>query len=210
MLHDIIISEAHVIINQQCFCNCRIVELKGMPMKKQPELTAQTRYNFVRAYFELRARGEKTTVGAVSTLAGYNRCTFYRYFADTEHLLSEIETEICDAFKEVLPKDSITTIPSEIVGSLAAIYQKYGSCLSILLGKHGDPQFVSRMKSIIHPIAAQLFSLTSETSIITELKVEFALSAILATITKWYDMNQPVPAEELGLMIKKAIQNGVL
>ena len=50
-------------------------------MKKQPELTAITRKKLIDTYFELVRKGEKATVGAICELAGYNRCTFYRYFS---------------------------------------------------------------------------------------------------------------------------------
>lgn len=170
-------------------------------MKKQPELTALTRNNLIDAYFKLGVKGKKATVGAVSELTGYNRCTFYRYFTDTDHLLYEVETEICNAFMKALPQDSLTVIPLEIIESLVGVYQKYGNYLSVLLGNHGVPRFVNRMKCIIRPMALQLFSSTSEASIVTELKVEFALSALLSTITKWYDMKQPVPVEHLSILL---------
>lgn len=179
-------------------------------MKKQPELTALTRNNLVNAYFELSAMGEKVTVGAVSNLAGYNRCTFYRYFTDTEHLLAEIETEICDAFKEAIPRDSLAINPLIIIDSLVEIYQKYGNYLSVLLGKYGDPRFVTRVKGIIQPVALQLISATSDSPIVTELKIEFALSAVLATVTKWYDMNRPITTTKLGAVIKEILQQGIL
>lgn len=179
-------------------------------MKKQPELTALTRKNLIDAYFKLLENGEKATVGAVSDLAGYNRCTFYRYYTDTEQLLHEVETEICDAFALAFPSTTDNIIPMEIIKSLAVVYQRYGYYLSVLLGKHGDSRFVNRMKSIIHPMAVHLFSLTSTSDAMTELKVEFALSAVLATVTKWYDMNQPISLEELGRFITGTFQNGLI
>ena len=42
-------------------------------MKKQPELTAQTRKKLIDTYFELTAKEEKATVGAIAEAAGYNR-----------------------------------------------------------------------------------------------------------------------------------------
>ena len=49
-------------------------------MKKQPELTAQTKQTLINTYFSLRQNSEKLSVGAICERAGYNRCTFYRYF----------------------------------------------------------------------------------------------------------------------------------
>lgn len=178
-------------------------------MKKQPELTAMTRKKLIDTYFELVRKGEKATVGAICELAGYNRCTFYRYFSDTEQLLYEVETEICDAFTKAIPQDSLVGIPTEIIESLAGVYQTYGNYLSVLLGSHGDLQFVSRMKEIIRPIATPIFLTTSKSPAIADLKMEFVMSAVLATVTKWYDMNQPITANQLGMEIKEILQFGI-
>lgn len=179
-------------------------------MKKQPELTALTRNNLIDAYFQLYANNENPTVGAISDLAGYNRCTFYRYFSDTEQLLYEVETEICDAFLEALPKTPISIIPLEVIESLVSVYQKYGNYLSVLLGNHSNSRFINRMKNIIRPMASQLFATKSASTTITELKVEFALSAVLATVTKWYDMGQPITIEQLSKLITATIKDGLL
>lgn len=169
-------------------------------MKKQPELTALTRQNLVDAYFTIVARGERATVGAITGQAGYNRCTFYRYFTDTEQLLSQVEEEICNAFQGTLHSCSPLEWSSAIIESMAGVYDQYGKYISVLLGKNGDIRFGAKMKEMVAPIARQLFA--DESEVVTELKVEFVLSAVLAVITKWYEMEQPITAVRLGLMIK--------
>lgn len=170
-------------------------------MKKQPELTALTRKTLIDTYFEITAKGEKATVGAITEWAGYNRCTFYRYFTDTEQLLYQVETEICDAFEEVLSKIAFPISPTYLIESLSAVYQQYGNYLSVLLGENGDIRFAKRMKSVVSPFAKQHLASESEADVVTELRVEFMLSAVLAVVTKWYDMNQPIPISQLGAII---------
>lgn len=182
---------------------------KGNPMKKQPELTAQTRKKLIDTYFELTSKGEKATVGAVTEAAGYNRCTFYRYFTDTEQLLSQVEEEICNAFQSAIRQHSSLTTPAEIIESFTYVYQEYGGYLSVLLGKFGDPNFVSKMKEIIFPIACRRFTEITESRVEAELKIEFTLSAVLAAVTKWYEMEQPISATQLGSIIKDCLHNGV-
>ena len=179
-------------------------------MKKQPEVTAQTRKVLIDTYFEMTARGEKTTVGAITEAAGYNRCTFYRYFTDTEQLLSQVETEICNAFRAALTQNSVITASPEIIESLAAVYRSYGKYLSVLLGQHGDSRFARKVKEIIFPMASQMFAAANVSGVDAELKIEFALSGVLATDTKWYEMNQPIPEEQLGMLIRRMFQQGVL
>ena len=178
-------------------------------MKKQPELTAMTRQTLIDTFFCITSEGEKAAVGAVTGRAGYNRCTFYRYFTDTEQLLSQVETEICDAFGAALTEQALSASPTEIISSLAAVYQQYGDYLSVLLGEHGDSRFVVKMKAIIHPVAHQLFTESSESDIVATLKEEFVLSAVLATITKWYEMKRPIPISWLGILIMNALRYGL-
>ena len=178
-------------------------------MKKQPELTAATRQTLIDAFFRITAEGQKATVGDITERAGYNRCTFYRYFDDTEQLLSQVEAEICDAFGAVLTLRSSAISPPEMIGSLAVIYQQYGDYLSVLLGEHGDSRFVRKMKTMIHPVAYQLFTASSSSDITAALKEEFLLSAVLATITKWYEMKQPISISELGTLIVDVLQHGI-
>lgn len=179
-------------------------------MKKQPELTTLTRKKLIDTYFEITANGEKATVGAIAEAAGFNRCTFYRYFTDTDQLLYDIETEICDAFQQAISQHFTDSMSFDIIESFATVYQNYGNYISILLGKHGDPRFVSRMKALMQPMASQLLRASSESDIEVELKVEFVLSAVLATITKWYDMGQPISADELGSIIKDILPQDIL
>ena len=49
-------------------------------MKKQPEITDATRESFVNAFFQLaKAKSiNRITIREITTLAGYNRTTFYR------------------------------------------------------------------------------------------------------------------------------------
>ena len=178
-------------------------------MKKQPELTAMTKQTIIDAFFQITAEGKKATVGAVTERAGYNRCTFYRYFVDTEQLLSQVETEICDAFEKALTLQSSAISPPELIRSFAAIYQQYGDYLSVLLGENGDFRFVNKMKAIIHPMAQQLFTANSTSNIAAALKEEFVLSAVLAIVTKWYEMKQPISVSELGMLIMNVLQNGI-
>ena len=178
-------------------------------MKKQPEITAMTRRTLIDTFFKITAEGEKATVGAITEQAGYNRCTFYRYFTDTEQLLLEVESEICNAFGAALTGQSPSISPADIIGSFATVYQQYGNYLSVLLGEYGNSRFVGKMKAMIHPVAQQLFATSSESNIVAALKEEFVLSAVLATITKWYEMKQPIPISQLGMLIMNILQHGI-
>ena len=171
-------------------------------MNKQPELTALTRKTLIDTYFDIISKGEKATVGAITTKAGFNRCTFYRYFTDTEQLLNQVEAEICGAFQSVLSQASLPILPLEIIEAFSDIYKQYGNYISVLLGENGDVRFARKIKAVISPFAKQIIGDETDSDEVAELKVEFILSAVLALVTKWYDMKQPIPISHLGMIIK--------
>lgn len=179
-------------------------------MNKQPEITALTRKKLIDTYFDLMARGEKTTVATVTETAGYNRCTFYRYFTDTRDLLEQKETEICDAFQHAVDCCDLQTDADGLVSLFVGVYEQYGSYISVLLGGYGDPNFIGRMKQIIRPIAMQIFASASDFHTAAELKTVFVLSGVLAVIKQWYASGQPIPASQLGDLIREMILQGVL
>ena len=173
-------------------------------MNKQPEQTAQTRRNLIDAYFALAGKGEAVSVGSITGRAGYNRCTFYRYFADADALLEQVETELYDEFRSVVGGGA--SMP-EMVMAMADIYQRNGGYLSVLLGPHGDPGFTARVKEIVSPMARERFSGPTAADPVTALRVEFVLSAVLATVTKWYELGQPITASELGALMLDLMRN---
>ena len=179
-------------------------------MKKQPELTAKTKQALVDAYFSIRGEGGRPTVRAITERAGYNRCTFYRYFTDTEALLAEVESEICNAFQAVMTRLESDWTPAGIVELLAGVYERYGRLLAVLLGTYGDAQFTARMKTLAQPAAHRVFGEDSAPEAAQVLREEFALSAVLATVTKWYEMGRPVTTAELGKIILDALQHGMI
>ena len=177
-------------------------------MKKQPELTERTRRNLIDAYFELAHSGEKGTVDQITRKAGYNRCTFYRYFSDTRDMLDQVENEICGELTGAL-KQSQVSGAGEAVHSLADVYTAYGKYISVLLGKYGDPSFREKMKTEAEMILSQQLGLTAEQSPKMSLTAEFVLSAVLGTILKWFQLEMPISTVELEALITKLISNGV-
>lgn len=102
-------------------------------MKKQPEITGQTRKNIIRAFCRLYEEKpiEKISVKDVIALAGYNRSTFYVYFSDIYALLEYIENDVIDYIKNGF--DSKTKSQIDLLNLFAA-KEDY---LKVLLGTFG-------------------------------------------------------------------------
>ncbi len=72
------------------------VHKSGGIMKRQPQVTEQTRANLREAFWDLYAERpiERISVREITDRAGYNRATFYLYYHDVYELLNEIESTV--------------------------------------------------------------------------------------------------------------------
>ncbi len=73
-------------------------------MKKQPEITDATREALITAFFQLaRTKNiNQITIREITTLAGYNRTTFYRYFEDVYALMEYAEDDFLRQTKDAM------------------------------------------------------------------------------------------------------------
>lgn len=120
-------------------------------MKKQPEITAQTKQSLVDAFwwFYCQKRVEKTTIKEIAQKAGYHRGTFYEYFTDVYDLLEQTENSLLPEVDELPP---ILLEPDKAafpMGSVIEIYAKYSKYYTVLLGDNGDPAFSGKLKNSI-------------------------------------------------------------
>ena len=71
-------------------------------MNNQPEMTDATREAIVMAFCSAAREKpiERVTVKEIARLAGYNRTTFYRYFADCSMVLEYMERERQPPFED--------------------------------------------------------------------------------------------------------------
>lgn len=164
---------------------------KGMEMKKQPQITEQTKENLRAAFWELYEKGpiEKITIKQITDLAGYNRGTFYLYYKDVYDMLSQIEEELLGRIQEVI-QGSIQNNGrfdlSQQMEVLMGLMQTHSKYAIALLSDHGDPRFATRLKEIIWPLLNRYF-VPSEghSDYQMGLLAEFYLSGILAVVIKW-------------------------
>ena len=70
-------------------------------MRKQPEVTEQTKANLRTAFWSLYKEKaiEKITIKEITDAAGYNRGTFYLYYKDVYDLFNKIEEELLEEIR---------------------------------------------------------------------------------------------------------------
>ena len=179
-------------------------------MKKQPEITARTRENLIQAFWSLycEKKIEHITVKEITDKAGYHRSTFYEYFVDIYDVLNQLEDALLEHSKMNVIKSLDAGSKDDFTQKIANIYEEKGNYLSVLLGENGDPQFAQKMKSIMRPALSNALGL-SEEDIHTSYIFEFGMSAIIGTITYWYNNKKELPAKELARLIRSMLETGV-
>ncbi len=179
-------------------------------MKKQPEITDQTRENLIGAFWSLycQKKIDHISIKEITDIAGYHRSTFYEYFVDIYDVLNQLEEELLAKMKaEVIRSLSIET-KNNLAQIVADLYETQDEYLHVLLGEHGDPHFAKKMKAEMGSALKRRFGL-SENEIHTSYIIEFGLSAIISTITYWYQNNKNLPSNELVVLVRSMLINGV-
>ena len=176
-------------------------------MKKQPQVTEQTRANLREAFWDLYARMpiEKISVRQITDRAGYNRATFYLYYHDVYELLEEIEDRLLTGLKRLVNDRLMqgeTLDFSQHMGLILSMAQEYRGFFEVLIGEKGDPAFVSRFKEALAPLLER-FVLPSEGLGPQEARIllEFYLSGIVAAVSTWLSEEEPMSIDQLITLI---------
>jgi AcrR family transcriptional regulator len=180
-------------------------------MKKQPELTAQTRENLIEAFWSLycQKKIEHITIKDITDKAGYNRSTFYEYFVDIYDVLNQLEDSLLEYLKGQVLNNLEGGLNEDNIQKVAEVYESKGNYLSVLLGENGDPYFTKKMKTIMRSTLMNHFGLL-ENDIHTSYIFEFGMSAIIATITHWYHQNKDLPSGEMVRLVRSLLMKGVV
>lgn len=184
---------------------------KVKPMKKHPEATALTRENIMQAFWGLycQKKIDHISIKEITDKAGYHRSTFYEYFVDIYDCLTQLEDEVLAKMKADVLQNLTIQSNSNLVQILADRYEAQGEYLRVLLGENGNPHFARKVKTEMGLALTRRFGLP-ENDIHTSYMIEFGLSAIMSTITHWYQNNKNLPSNELVVLVRSMLMSGVL
>ncbi|MGN0735444.1 MAG: TetR/AcrR family transcriptional regulator [Anaerovoracaceae bacterium] len=176
-------------------------------MKKNPEQTKRTKQKLKDAYWKLFSTDQKPTVDAISQLTGYNRCTFYRYYMNTDAVLAEIESDLCLEIYNIALAAFEKKDTSIFLREMTSLYNTKGDYICTLLGENGDPGFMVMMREKMAPIILKFFNL--EAHPYSNLLVTFISSALSQTLSEWYKAGKKPEIEELMPLISRLIYSGL-
>ncbi len=173
-------------------------------MNKHSKITSLTRESLIKSFCLLYEKKpiEKISIGELTTLAGYNRTTFYNYFEDIYDLLNYIETFAISHIKDGI----ITTLKKgdpkqRLIDSFIDIYEKWGFYIKILLNNSHSLEFTHNLKKEIFTTCMDTFNLQKD-NIKAKYILEFYLSALISVINKWIQNEDNISKEEMGELLK--------
>ncbi|MCX7745273.1 MAG: TetR/AcrR family transcriptional regulator [Clostridia bacterium] len=182
-------------------------------MKKQPEITTQTRQNLVDAFWSLYCenRIEKITVREITQKAGYNRGTFYEYFTDVYDVLENIENSLIPTLDELPPISTPTGTLGMPLDMFLKLYEKNSKYYSVLLGDNGDPAFASKLKNSIKPTIMEVFADKPNVDLMElDYIMEYTLSAMIGIMSYWFKQTETLTSEKLFELIYRLMEEGVM
>lgn len=190
-----------------------LIGWENIIMKKQPEITAQTKQNLIDAFWQLYCvkRIDKITVREITLKAGYNRGTFYEYFSDVYDVLEQIETSLLPELEQLPPADFLNSSPPRPIDDFIKMYEDHSKYYTVLLGDNGDPSFLSRMKNSVKPKLKQLL-IASDAPYNFELEytIEYTLSAMIGVLSYWFSQENTPPTDRLLVLMHDIMHEGVM
>jgi AcrR family transcriptional regulator len=182
-------------------------------MKKQPEVTTQTKENLTEAFWQIYSEKgiDKTTVKDITMMAGYNRGTFYEYFTDVYDVLEQIENSLMPGPQDLPPLtlDNVTNSPLPI-DMFVKMYEKNRKYFIILLGDKGDSSFQSKVKSNMKEMVKKiLVSRGIADDYELDFTLEYMLSAMIGVLSYWFKLEVPPPKDRLLSLMYDLMNHGV-
>lgn len=180
-------------------------------MRKQPERTAKTKKALTDAFWNLYEEKpiEKITVREITEKAGLYRSTFYEYFTDVYAVRESIEQEIIDSSPLIASQVPQISSIADGMKLLMEFYSKNAKYLAVLLGPHGDSEFLNDVKKLIKPALHKFFNIDTD-DLETDIFIEMAISGVISILNYWYSHRDKLSIEEVIATGSQFMQHGLI
>ena len=127
------------------------------------------------------------SVKELTDFVDVNRGTFYFHYSDIYDMLSKIEDEFFERFNSILNDPDIQGSAKEYLTAIFSFLGGNHDLCEILLGPHGDMQFVSRVKSLIDERCSDLWRENASQSSVwkNEMKNAFIVNGCVGLMNRW-------------------------
>jgi len=186
---------------------------EALALNKQSEITERTRQNLIDAFWSLytQMRIEKITVREVTSLAGYNRGTFYEYFRDVYDVLETIEAQSLPTIAEFPPLVDVDQLSPEFITSFVERYREKFTYYEVLLGERGDPAFQRRLKDSLKSAVLQALAQKENINRVEmDLLLEYSLSGLIGILIYAFQNRPDLPKEEVVAMLYGSLRDDMV
>lgn len=181
-------------------------------MNKRPDITDATKLAFMEAFIQLNRAlpVEKITVKKLTEKAGYNRTTFYNYFADVyalqdyteEYICKELEVHISNNLRNVEDRDSF-------VQTIVGMVTKWRSWTEVLLKNPTSHHIEDHIKRPIVDYLKEQNHIAPD-DVQADFRLYYLASGSLAIMSRWLQDPEVMTIEELASLLQDILENGIL
>ncbi len=179
-------------------------------MKKQPQVTEQTRRNLMNGFWKLYKDEAitKITISKICDAANYERTTFYRYFNDIHDILSQLENEIIQNIKEDIKNSNRQSKQRQIFfEGFKKFTDKYGEYITIFY-ENGNKSFYNRFKELVKEDVYNYLNFNISDEKQKEFVFEFMFSSLISSYDYWYNNQDMMSLEDFVKFANSILMNG--
>ena len=143
------------------------------------------------------------TVKELSERADINRGTFYLHYKDVFDMMDQIQKEMIAEFNTILDCCTANGDAGDPYPLLLEIYcflEKNKEIGKVLLGPHGDLNFVNGMKDLVRHHVQRVWSQLNMKSENFDYYCSYCISGILGLIECWIEGNDNRTPEDMALL----------
>lgn len=146
----------------------------------------------------------RVTVTDICKLADINRSTFYSYYEDVNSLMNTIQTEV---FENIL--DSLNT--DDWFDELLHLVDENRDLFSILIGPHGDSQFIRQLIYLGYDNSMRLWAEMYPDATPAEMDYAYAYISygVIGILENWVCDNYKEDINEVGNLLYGFTMNGL-
>ena len=159
-------------------------------------------------------RVQDITVRELAELADINRGTFYLHYRDVFDLLNQIEEELLGELESVLEKyqpGSILPNTVQIFKDVYELVQKNSEIVGILMGDHGEWNFVNRLNQLLRAKCQRDWSehFRAENPELFDTYYAFIISGCMGLVQYWLENGMKETPGELAELTGQMVMNGM-
>lgn len=165
--------------------------------------SSQTRIDLTEAFWKLYEKKniQKIKVHEICSLAGYNRSSFYRYFADVYDVLEQIENKIIHRILEESDESLLSEDIGKTVTSFLQIWDENSKYIKVFADKKTNSHFQTRLTQEMIAFYRQHFIFSKDAEV-NEYLMEYQVTGAIAAMMRFYRKEErQMSLEELIRML---------